>query len=54
MAATATYCCECDNKVARTQDVQINAAESAGQAPMTKEGTCATCKTSTIVVYYET
>ncbi len=54
MAATATYCSDCYNKVARTQDAQVKAAESAGNVPMTKQGTCAATSKSTVVVYYET
>jgi hypothetical protein len=54
MAATAAYCSDCYNKTARQQDPQIKAAESAGQAPMTKSGACVICGAATIVVYYET
>jgi hypothetical protein len=53
MAATAAYCSDCYNKHARLQDHQVKAAESAGQVPMTKSGSCAMCGANTIVVYYE-
>ena len=53
MAETAAYCSDCYNKVGRTEDDQIKAAESTGNAPMTKQGTCCACAKSTIVVYYE-
>ncbi len=53
MAETAAYCSECYNTVARVSDPQVKAAESAGNAPMTKQGTCCKCAKATIVVYYE-
>jgi hypothetical protein len=53
MGQTATYCSECYNKVGRTEDAQVKAAESEGKVPMTKQGTCAACAKATVVVYYE-
>jgi len=53
MAKTATYCSECYNKEGRTNDAQIQAAEKAGQVPMTAQGTCCKCNKSAVVVYYE-
>lgn len=53
MAKTAEYCSDCYNKVGRTKDSQIQAAEKAGQVPMTGQGTCCKCHKSTVVVYYE-
>ena len=53
MAKTATYCSDCYNKVGRTQDAQIQAAEKAGQVPMTSQGTCCKCNKASVVVYYE-
>lgn len=53
MGQTAAYCSECYNKVGRTEDAAVKAAESAGKVPMTKQGTCSKCGKATIVVYYE-
>lgn len=53
MGSTATYCSECYNKVGRTEDAQVKAAESEGRVPMTKQGTCAKCSKDTVVIYYE-
>ncbi len=53
MAKTSTYCSDCYNKVGRTEDAQIQAAEKSGQVPMTGQGTCCKCNKATIVVYYE-
>ena len=53
MGQATTYCSDCDNKVARAQDAQIEAAESEGKVPMTKEGTCCSCRKATIVIYFE-
>jgi hypothetical protein len=53
MGQTTTYCSNCYNKVARAQDAQIKAAESDGNVPMTKEGTCCSCRKATIVIYFE-
>ncbi len=53
MAKTSTYCSECYNKTGRAEDAQIQAAERAGQVPMTGQGTCCKCGQATIVVYYE-
>jgi hypothetical protein len=53
MGQTAPYCSECYNKVGRTEDAQVKAAESEGKVPMTKQGTCAACAKATVVVYYE-
>ena len=53
MAETATYCSECYNKVGRSEDVQIQAAEKAGEVHMTGQGTCCKCNKSTVVLYYE-
>lgn len=53
MGQTATYCSDCYNKVGRTQDPQIKAAESDGKVPMTKEGACCSCQEATVVVYFE-
>ena len=46
-------CSDCYNKVARAQDAQIKAAESDGKVPMTKEGTCCSCRKATIVIYFK-
>ncbi len=53
MGQTGTYCSDCDNTVGRVQDAQITAAENDGKIPMTKEGTCCSCKKATVVVYFE-
>lgn len=53
MAKTSAYCSDCYNKVGRTEDSQIQAAEKAGQVPMTSQGTCCQCNKTTVVVYYE-
>ncbi|SLM46371.1 protein of unknown function [Nitrospira japonica] len=53
MAKTATYCSDCYNKVGRTEDAQIQAAEKSGQIPMTGQGTCCKCSKATVVVFYE-
>lgn len=53
MGQTAAYCSDCYNKVGRSEDAQIQAAEKAGQVPMTKQGACGKCSKSTTVVYYE-
>ena len=50
---TANYCNDCYPNVGRAQDAQIKAAESDGKIPMTKEGTCCSCKKATVVVYFE-
>jgi len=54
MGETPAYCSDCYNKTARTEDAQVKAAESAGQVPMTKQGTCVKCGKAATVVYYET
>ena len=53
MTETAAYCNDCYNAVARTKDAQVKAAESAGNVPMTKQGSCTNCGKSTTVVYYQ-
>lgn len=53
MAQTAAYCSDCYNKIARQEDAQVKAAERAGHAPMTKQGSCSKCAKATIVVFYE-
>jgi hypothetical protein len=53
MGQTETYCSDCYNTVGRVQDARIKAAESNGKTPMTKEGTCCSCKKTTIVAYFE-
>ncbi len=53
MGATAAYCSDCYNKITRSEDPQIQAAERAGSTPMTKQGTCSKCGKSTVVVYFE-
>jgi len=53
MGQTASYCSDCYNKVGRTQDADIKAAEGAGKTPMTAQGTCCTCSKATVVVYYD-
>jgi hypothetical protein len=53
MAKTATYCSDCYNKVGRTEDAEVKAAEAAGNQPMTAQGTCCKCSKATIVVFYE-
>ncbi len=53
MAKTSPYCSECYNKVGRTQDAAVKAAEQEGKVPMTTQGTCSKCSQATIVVYYE-
>ncbi len=53
MGKTATYCSDCDNKVGRTEDSQIQEAEKAGQVPMTNQGTCCKCNNNTVVIFYE-
>lgn len=53
MAQTAPYCSDCYNKVGRTEDAGVKAAESEGKVPMTKQGTCCKCNQATIVVVYE-
>ncbi|HEV8243695.1 MAG TPA: hypothetical protein VGQ07_06850 [Nitrospirales bacterium] len=54
MGETSAYCSDCYSKTARAEDAQVKAAESAGTAPMTKQGTCSKCGKSTVVVYYKT
>ncbi len=54
MGETSAYCSDCYNKIARVEDAQVQAAESAGTAPMTKQGTCSKCGKSAVVVYYKT
>jgi hypothetical protein len=53
MGETLAYCSDCYNKIARTEDAQVKAAERAGKTPMTKQGTCSKCGKSAVVVYYE-
>jgi hypothetical protein len=53
MGQTAAYCSDCYNKVGRTEDALIKAAEQEGKVPMTKQGTCSQCTKATTVVYYE-
>lgn len=53
MGQTAAYCSECYNKVARTEDEAVKAAEGEGKVPMTKQGSCSKCSKTTTVVYYE-
>jgi hypothetical protein len=53
MGQTAPYCSECYNKVARSEDPAVKAAESAGKTPMTKQGTCSKCSKAAVIVYYE-
>lgn len=53
MGETAAYCSECYNKVGRVEDATVKAAESEGQVPMTKQGTCTKCGNAAIVVYDE-
>lgn len=53
MAQTASYCSDCYNKVARSEDAGIKAAENEGKTPMTKQGSCAKCGKAAVVVYYE-
>lgn len=53
MGQSTAYCSDCYNKVGRSEDAQIQAAEKAGQVPMTKQGTCCKCSKATTVVYYE-
>ena len=53
MTETAAYCNDCYNAVARTKDAQVKAAESAGNIPMTRQGSCTNCGKSTTVVYYQ-
>ncbi len=53
MGQTAAYCSDCYNKIGRTEDAAVKAAESEGKVPMTKEGTCSKCQKSTTVVFYE-
>ena len=53
MGQTATYCSDCNNKVAWAQDAQIKTTESDGKIPMTKEGTCCSCSKATVVIYFE-
>jgi hypothetical protein len=53
MGQTASYCSDCYNKVARSEDVAVKAAESEGKIPMTKQGSCAKCGMTAVVVYYE-
>jgi len=54
MGETPAYCSDCYNKIARVEDAQVQAAERAGTAPMTKQGTCSKCGKSAVVVYYKT
>jgi hypothetical protein len=57
MGATSAYCNECYNKAAKSglpEDAPIQAAERAGNVPMTKQGACGKCGTSAVVIYYET
>jgi hypothetical protein len=53
MGQTAPYCSDCYNKVGRTEDAAVKAAEREGKVPMTKQGTCCKCSQPAIVVYYE-
>jgi hypothetical protein len=53
MGQTAAYCSDCYNKVARSDDAQIKAAEGAGEIPMTKQGTCSKCGKTSVVLYYD-
>lgn len=53
MGQTATYCSECYNKVARTEDDAVKAAEREGKVPMTKQGSCSRCSQAGTVIYYE-
>lgn len=57
MAETSTYCNDCYGKATKSaapEDAPIQAAERAGQVPMTKQGVCSKCAKSTVVIYYET
>ena len=56
MGETANYCSNCYNalgKGAVPPDPQVQAAEAAGKAPMTKNGSCCKCGKTTVVVYYD-
>jgi len=53
MGQTTPYCSDCYNKVGRTEDAAVKAAEKEGRVPMTRQGTCSKCSQATIVVYYE-
>jgi hypothetical protein len=53
MGQTASYCSDCYNKVARSEDAAVKAAESEGKIPMTKQGSCTKCGKTAVVVYYE-
>jgi hypothetical protein len=56
MGKTAAYCSECYKKLGKKQlplDPQIEAAEKAGSTPMTRDGMCSKCSTSTVVIYYQ-
>lgn len=53
MGQTAAYCSDCYNKVARSEDAEVKAAENEGKTPMTKQGSCAKCGKAAVVVYYE-
>ena len=57
MAETPTYCTDCYNKAVKAKspdDAPLLAAESAGNIPMTKQGTCSKYGKSTVVMYYQT
>lgn len=57
MGDTASYCSDCYNALGKGDvpaDPQVQAAEAAAKAPMTKNGTCSRCGKATVVVYYET
>ena len=56
MAETSAYCNDCYNKATKSglpEDAPILTAERAGKVPMTKQGGCGKCGTSTLVIYYE-
>ena len=55
MAETAAYCSDCYNKLGKSgepHDPKVQAAEKAGNAPMTKNAACSKCGKSTVVIYY--
>ncbi len=56
MGETTNYCSNCYNALGKGSvpaDPQVQAAEAAGKAPMTKNGACSKCGKTTVVVYYE-
>jgi hypothetical protein len=53
MGQTAAYCSDCYNKIARTEDAAVQAAEREGKVPMTKQAVCSHCNKAATVVYYE-